>query len=401
MTPDAQVRLLRVLQERTRHTRGLDARPAGGRPGRGRHQPGPPAADRQRRVPPGPLLPDQHLSRDVATAARRPADIAPLVECFAPRIAERHGPRRGPVDSVPTRFRALRRPLLAGKRARAAERGRVRQHRVSGRRGGRARTHLPPHIAGIDSEPRAGASGVVVTEEGISLRSAVTNLERELILQSLRLADGNKARAAELLELKRTTFVEKLRRMEQSGRLAVDNRHAVALRSSSGDSSRREARAARPSASAASRRSRESASSDWRKIVSSRSARSPGSRARPSVLSSARPQLVYRAPTALHRIEDRSGVGIPGCATRARVASWISSSASATGTGSWRCFIGSASLRSRVRPLPGSSVRWSSRMGLVDQPLAYGPGREGGSRRTRNRSQGRVPRSGERCGSAR
>ena len=49
--------------------------------------------------------------------------------------------------------------------------------------------------------------------QGLSLRSLVSNLERDLILQSLQLADGNRARAAELLELKRTTFIEKLRKL--------------------------------------------------------------------------------------------------------------------------------------------------------------------------------------------
>jgi len=41
----------------------------------------------------------------------------------------------------------------------------------------------------------------------------VSRLERRLILQSLEVAGGNKKRAASLLHLKRTTFVEKLKRM--------------------------------------------------------------------------------------------------------------------------------------------------------------------------------------------
>jgi DNA-binding NtrC family response regulator len=65
----------------------------------------------------------------------------------------------------------------------------------------------------------APGSGIVVTEDGVSLRTAVSNLERELILQSLRLAGGNKARAAELLDLKRTTFLEKLSRLAEEGLL--------------------------------------------------------------------------------------------------------------------------------------------------------------------------------------
>ena len=54
-----------------------------------------------------------------------------------------------------------------------------------------------------------------MTEDGVSFKTAITNLERSLILQSMSMADGNKARAAELLHLKRTTFLEKLRRIEE------------------------------------------------------------------------------------------------------------------------------------------------------------------------------------------
>jgi transcriptional regulator with PAS, ATPase and Fis domain len=74
---------------------------------------------------------------------------------------------------------------------------------------------LPPDVLGSEGEP--AAPGRLVTAEGVSLRTAVGNLERDLILQSLRLAEGNKARAAELLDLKRTTFLEKLRRLEDEG----------------------------------------------------------------------------------------------------------------------------------------------------------------------------------------
>ena len=42
-------------------------------------------------------------------------------------------------------------------------------------------------------------------------------VERELLRQSLELARGNKARAASLLNIKRTTFVEKLKRANLAG----------------------------------------------------------------------------------------------------------------------------------------------------------------------------------------
>ncbi|MDR0843372.1 MAG: sigma-54 dependent transcriptional regulator [Acidobacteriota bacterium] len=50
-------------------------------------------------------------------------------------------------------------------------------------------------------------------DDGVNFNSVVSNLEKKLILQSLEIARGNKKKAATLLHLKRTTFVEKLRRM--------------------------------------------------------------------------------------------------------------------------------------------------------------------------------------------
>ncbi len=52
-----------------------------------------------------------------------------------------------------------------------------------------------------------------IPDDGIHFNTMVSDLEKRLILQSLAVARGNKKRAASLLHLKRTTFVEKLRRM--------------------------------------------------------------------------------------------------------------------------------------------------------------------------------------------
>ncbi|HET8734278.1 MAG TPA: helix-turn-helix domain-containing protein [Anaeromyxobacteraceae bacterium] len=43
----------------------------------------------------------------------------------------------------------------------------------------------------------------------------MATIERELIHQSLERAGGNKGRAAQLLNLKRTTLVEKLKRLDR------------------------------------------------------------------------------------------------------------------------------------------------------------------------------------------
>ncbi len=56
------------------------------------------------------------------------------------------------------------------------------------------------------------SSPVLLPEDGLDLDAFVTNIERELIERSLERTGGNKGQAARLLDLKRTTLVEKLKR---------------------------------------------------------------------------------------------------------------------------------------------------------------------------------------------
>jgi sigma-54 specific flagellar transcriptional regulator A len=53
---------------------------------------------------------------------------------------------------------------------------------------------------------------VSLPEDGIDLGVFIAHVERELIERSLERTGGNKGRAAKLLNLKRTTLVEKLKR---------------------------------------------------------------------------------------------------------------------------------------------------------------------------------------------
>jgi len=66
---------------------------------------------------------------------------------------------------------------------------------------------------------KASFRPIDIPDDGINFNTMISDLEKQLILQSLHVARGNKKRAASLLHLKRTTFVEKLRRMgvESSG----------------------------------------------------------------------------------------------------------------------------------------------------------------------------------------
>ena len=67
-----------------------------------------------------------------------------------------------------------------------------------------------------DAATPAGFPDVAIPEEGICFDTVVSQLERQLILKSLQLSGGNKKHAAELLRLKRTTLIEKLKRLEGS-----------------------------------------------------------------------------------------------------------------------------------------------------------------------------------------
>jgi len=54
---------------------------------------------------------------------------------------------------------------------------------------------------------------IEIPEEGINFQNVVTDMERGLIVQSLRRTNGNKKLAAKLLNLKRTTLIEKIKRI--------------------------------------------------------------------------------------------------------------------------------------------------------------------------------------------
>jgi two-component system, NtrC family, response regulator AtoC len=74
---------------------------------------------------------------------------------------------------------------------------------------------LPPEIQHTDG--LTGGTTFEIPEEGINFTNIVVDMERELIVQGLRKANGNKKLAAKLLNLKRTTLIEKIKRIGLSG----------------------------------------------------------------------------------------------------------------------------------------------------------------------------------------
>jgi len=63
------------------------------------------------------------------------------------------------------------------------------------------------------SQPSA-AFGMDLPAEGLDLNRVVSDMEKAFMLQSLAITQGNKKRAADLLGLKRTTFLEKMKRLD-------------------------------------------------------------------------------------------------------------------------------------------------------------------------------------------
>ena len=75
---------------------------------------------------------------------------------------------------------------------------------------------MPGHRVVIrQAKETAATSSVTLPEGGMDLDAFVANIERELIQRSLERTNGNKGQAARLLNLKRTTLVEKLKRLHK------------------------------------------------------------------------------------------------------------------------------------------------------------------------------------------
>jgi DNA-binding NtrC family response regulator len=72
-------------------------------------------------------------------------------------------------------------------------------------------TDLPTEVSGAQIPDLINQ--IRIPEGGINLEEVIGSVERELIRQALELARGNRSQAAELLGIKRTTFIEKLKRL--------------------------------------------------------------------------------------------------------------------------------------------------------------------------------------------
>jgi len=217
MSPGLQMKLLRVLQEREfervgdSHTIKVDVRVIAAT-----------NSDLGRMVGEGSFREDLFYRLNVIPVQlpalrERKEDIPLLVQHFLERLAkESSGSKKGLMERKSVSQDAMRR-LMA-----YAWPGNVRQlenaiERAVAFSATRTQIDIGDLPADIQEAQETVVSPVVaLPEEGIDLDEYIANVERELIQRSLERTGGNKGQAAKLLNLKRTTLVEKLKRFERS-----------------------------------------------------------------------------------------------------------------------------------------------------------------------------------------
>jgi DNA-binding NtrC family response regulator len=77
-------------------------------------------------------------------------------------------------------------------------------------------TPLDFELAGLADKPPQSRRGFIeVPDEGLNFDEVVRRMERTILEQALRKTGGNKARAAEMLGMKRTTLLAKLKTLSE------------------------------------------------------------------------------------------------------------------------------------------------------------------------------------------
>ena len=167
-------------------------------------------AGARRHVPRGPLLPSQRHPRAPAGAARPPRGHS----AAGPALPEEVVRRERPARARPLAQDAMRLLMTYDWPGNVRQFENVIEYAVTMS----ADTDRDPARRAARGHPRRCASGALVNpvsipDEGIHFTSVVSQLERDLILRCLEKTGGNKRQAARLLNLSRTTFIDKLQRL--------------------------------------------------------------------------------------------------------------------------------------------------------------------------------------------
>jgi len=230
MSPALQMKLLRVLQEREfervgdSHTIKVDVRVIAAT-----------NSDLAKMVATGQFREDLYYRLNVIPVQlpplrERKEDIPLLVQHFLERFhRERHhmGPERRVTDRGAPSSGERRQLMTVSQEAMRRLMaypwpGNVRQLENAVERAvafSAGRLHIDVGDLPMEIQEVQGSSvstTISLPDDGVDLDAFVANVERELIQRSLERTGGNKGQAARLLNLKRTTLVEKLKRMEKS-----------------------------------------------------------------------------------------------------------------------------------------------------------------------------------------
>jgi transcriptional regulator with PAS, ATPase and Fis domain len=142
----------------------------------------------------------------------RKEDIPLLVQHFLEKLAASSVPSRGVVTVSQEAMRQLMAYVWPGN-VRQLENAVERAIALSAGRSQIEVGDLPPEIRSAH-EPSLTAA-ISLPDDGLDLERLVASVERELIERSLERTGGNRGRAAQLLKMKRTTLVEKLKRLSR------------------------------------------------------------------------------------------------------------------------------------------------------------------------------------------
>ena len=210
MSPALQMKLLRVLQEREfervgdSHTTKVDVRVIAATNN-----------DLGRMVADGLFREDLFYRLNVIpvqlpSLRERKEDIPPLVQHFLERFAAADGSARPPLTVSQEAMRRLMAYTWPGN-VRQLENAIERAFALSAGRTQLELSDLSPEVQ--QAQELALSSAITLPADGLDLERFVGSIERELIQRSLDRTGGNKGQAAKLLNLKRTTLVEKLKRI--------------------------------------------------------------------------------------------------------------------------------------------------------------------------------------------
>jgi len=210
MSPALQMKLLRVLQEREFERVGdnqmikVDVRVIAAT-----------NADLRKMVADGTFREDLYYRLNVIPVTLpvlrdRKEDIPLLVQHFLQKFCAELG-RPSMTVSQPA-LRCLMAYAWPGN-VRQLENAMERAVALSGGRTQVEVSDLPPDIQSA-SQGEPLFHGLSLPDDGLSFESFMSSIEREVIRRALERTGGNKAAAAHVLNMKRTTLVEKLKRLE-------------------------------------------------------------------------------------------------------------------------------------------------------------------------------------------